>query len=94
MDRKTFLGAAVATSVLITPTGTETNGFNAMRPKVVSPSRDSVTFLLNVGDRVTEYSFYIDEHSSNLMGMFRALCIAAEGEYVSRVVLPREAPSA
>lgn len=82
MDRKTFLGAAVVTPVL-TPMLTRTTRFDP------PTTQDSVSFILNVGDRVTEYSFYIDEHSTNLMGMFRAICVAAEGEFVSRVVLPR-----
>ena len=75
MDRKTFLAATPAVPLAAIASRT--------------PARDSVTFLLNVGDRTTEYSFYIDEHTTNLMGMFRAICVAAEGEFVSRVVLPR-----
>lgn len=75
MDRKTFLAAVPAAPLLvIAPT----------------PERDSVTFSLVVGDRVTQYAFFIDEHSTNLLPMFEAMCVAAKGEYMSRVVLPRQ----
>ena len=90
MNRKTFLGAAVATPLALTPKNDqEHEALDSMLNDAKWPARDSVSFLLNVGSRATEYSFYIDEHTTNLMGMFRAICIAAEGEFVSRVVLPR-----
>ena len=79
MDRKAFLGATLAVPV------------SALN--VETPARDSVSFLLTVGDRTSELSFYIDEHTTNLMGMFEAICVAARGEYMSRVVLPRQGRS-
>ena len=75
MDRKTFLAATPAVPLAAV----------ASR----SPERDSVSFLLTVGNRTSELSFYVDEHSTNLVGMFDAICVAARGEYMSRVVLPR-----
>ena len=80
MERKNFLSAAVVTPLAAFSTGTPER----------TPERDSVAITLIVGERAFQYAFYIDEYSENLMGMWRALCVAAESDYVSRVVLPRQ----
>ena len=83
MDRKTFLGAAPTVPLAAL-------GVNPFAKPLATPERDSVTISLVVGNRTSEYSFFIDEHSTNLLWMFEAICVAARGEYMSRVVLPRQ----
>lgn len=76
MDRKSFLAAAPAVPLAALATRT--------------PERDSATFSLVVGDRTFGLAFLIDEHSTDLLRTFDALCVSARNEFVSRVVLPRQ----